>query len=126
MPKTSKLSKSDKALTLFQNKKFTAVFFLAVFALLGGAFYLMQSSAYTTIAFNGCTVSGSGVSKGFTVEIRDFNTGQSYGTTKANNRGNFSLRARGIANANTPVSIWEYSRNKGGGGALDGQMGPCL
>lgn len=43
--KNQKVSKSDKLLHLFQSKKFSLVFFLFVFSLLGGGVYLLQSSA---------------------------------------------------------------------------------
>lgn len=35
-------SHSDKMLDLFQGKHFTVSFFVAIFALFGGAFYLMM------------------------------------------------------------------------------------
>lgn len=65
MAKTKKKS-TDKMITLFQHKTFTLVFFLAIFALLGGAFYLMQSSAAkikpsVTIAVSGCQATARGV-----------------------------------------------------------------
>lgn len=51
MAKTTKKTKKSafrgKVLTLFQNKAFTMVFFLAVFGLIGGAVYLYKSSAAT-------------------------------------------------------------------------------
>lgn len=76
MPKAKKQNKSDKMLTLFQHKTFTLVFFLAIFALLGGAFYLMQTSAAkvkssVTIAVNGCQVTARGV-PGYTFEFGAF------------------------------------------------------
>lgn len=43
--KNQKVSKSDKLLHLFQSRKFSLVFFLFVFSLLGGGVYLLQSSA---------------------------------------------------------------------------------
>lgn len=43
--KKSKLNNSDKMLTLFEHKLFTLLFFFSIFALLGGALYLMQSTA---------------------------------------------------------------------------------
>lgn len=61
MAKAAKKSaKANKILTLFQHKTFTAAFFLVVFGLLGGAIYLMQSSAYswTTVKTDNSKYSG--------------------------------------------------------------------
>lgn len=42
-----KSTQSNQLLTLFLHKNFTIAFFLVVFGLLGGAFYLLQTSAAT-------------------------------------------------------------------------------
>lgn len=57
--------RSDKFLTLFQGKTFTILFFLGIFSLFGGAFYLMQTSAAkvrasVSISSNGCQISAVG------------------------------------------------------------------
>lgn len=66
MPKAKKQNNSDKMLTLFQNKTFTILFFLAIFTLFGGMFYLLQSSAAkvkptVVIALTGCQATARGV-----------------------------------------------------------------
>jgi hypothetical protein len=40
--KKKKVTQSDKMLDLFQGKHFTVSFFGAIFAIFGGAFYLMM------------------------------------------------------------------------------------
>jgi hypothetical protein len=59
--KSSKVTPSDKMLTLFQNKAFTIIFFAAIFMLLGGVVYLYQSSAArlratVSISGDGCQI----------------------------------------------------------------------
>lgn len=66
MAKKAKAKSSDKMLTLFQDKTFTLLFFIGIFVLFGGMFYLLQTSAArikstVTISVNGCQITASGV-----------------------------------------------------------------
>lgn len=45
--KKTKANSTTKALNLFQNKVFTAVFFVSIFALIGGIYYFLQTTAAT-------------------------------------------------------------------------------
>lgn len=87
MPSKKKAKSSgyahDKVFNLFQHKHFTLVFFLATFALIGGAIYLMQSSA-AGVKLSGCTVYPSGVRSDFRVYATN-KSGAVLGSGAANN-----------------------------------------
>ncbi len=67
MPSSKKkTARSTQIFTLFEHKNFTLLFFLSIFVLFGGMFYMLQSSAakiksYVTLSADACQATATGV-----------------------------------------------------------------
>jgi hypothetical protein len=132
--KKSKLSKSDKLLHLFQNRKFSLVFFLLIFSLLGGGIYLLQSSASTGSyarlgGANNCHVSGTIHANSRVSVIQTYaNNGPAYGYTTIGSARpvGFGYRHTSALNKRTNIQVWARD---GSGNKLfmltSGYAGPC-
>lgn len=95
MAKTSKKApakKSDKLLTLFQNKVFTLVFFLVTFSIIGGAVFLWKSSAGSraTVAITGAG-SGSGCRISGKISVSGINSVRAISRYNSQHFGGYKL-----------------------------------
>lgn len=125
MPKKSKTSKTDNMLTLFQNKIFTLIFFLEIFTLLGGMFYLMQTSAATRVSVRGCNVSGTVGKNAGGMVVGAYIDTRYLGGGSVTSNGKFSFMLSDLDKYSNQIVVTYGTQTKGGPLATI-TAGPCL
>ena len=125
MPKKAKQTHSDKMLTLFQDKRFTVFFFLAIFVLLAGVFYIMQSNAAVRVNVRGCTVSGTAYRNSGGYQVDAILDTRRLGGGAVDRNGKFSFELHDLDKLSNTILVTYGTATKGGPLATI-TAGPCL
>jgi hypothetical protein len=128
MPKSNKRSKkitsTQKITNALQNTKMSALLFVVLFGVIGGAVLLYQTKAATKVSVQVCMVTGSiGRNKGG-MRVDASLDGRNLGGQAVSTSGNFSFELDGLDKISNTIVITKGTATKGGQIATI-TAGPC-
>lgn len=121
----SKSKKQNNMFTLFEHRNFTVIFFMAIFGLIGGVFYLLQSSAATSVSVKRCTVSGTAYRNSGGYFVGAYLDTRYLGGGRVTPSGKFSFKLSDLDKNSNQIVVTYGTATKGGPLAAI-TAGPCL